>query len=237
MTRTPGGRTESLLSIPEPVAASPQLLRASGLLWMLAALWYLLCEAIAAVGFPGYSYATNYISDLGVPGTGTLEGRVLDSRLSEVMNAGFLGEGLLVALAGVLLYAALPPRRGRSLFLALVLAHAVGISFVGLVPGSPANLDNGLMTLHVLGAFAAIGAGNLAAIAAGSFALRDVLPRRIGLTGILLGVLGFFSAFLLTAHLVFPDGVTERGAVYTVIAWHVVLGVTLLRRSRPVTGD
>ncbi len=38
---------------------------------------------------PGYSYARNDISDLGVPERGVLQGRVLDSPLHAVMNAGF----------------------------------------------------------------------------------------------------------------------------------------------------
>lgn len=216
----------------EGAAVGGTLLRASGLLWMLAPLWYVLSEAIAAAGFRGYSYAQNYISDLGVPGTGQLDGRDLDSTMSAVMNAGFIGEGLLVVLAAVLLYAALPPLRGRSVLLVLVFVHAVGISIVGLVHGSPANLENGLMAVHGLGAVLAIGAGNLGAVVAGAFALRDVLPLRLRIAGIVLGGLGFLSAFLLTAHLFFPDGVTERVAVYTVMLWHLALGIALLARTR-----
>ena len=51
------------------------LLRLAGALWLLAGVMYLACESIAAAAFPGYSYARNYISDLGVPYDGLINGR------------------------------------------------------------------------------------------------------------------------------------------------------------------
>ena len=38
-----------------------------GALWTVAGVGWLVGEAVSASAFPGYSYATNYISDLGVP--------------------------------------------------------------------------------------------------------------------------------------------------------------------------
>ncbi len=64
-------------------------LRSTGAIWIIGPLWCLATEAITASAFPGYSYARNDISDLGVPERGVLQGRVLDSPLHAVMNAGF----------------------------------------------------------------------------------------------------------------------------------------------------
>lgn len=223
--------------IPAPAGfagrANP-ILGTVGLLWIAAPLWYLLCEAIAASAFPGYSYATFFISDLGVPDGGALDGRTLDSPLHAVMNAGFLGEGLLFGIGLALLAPML--RRGISggAFLVLGAIHAAGIALVGLVPGSPANAENGLMIFHIIGAIAAIAGGNLVAIVS----MRAV-PQlgRYGAAGPVLGGLGFVSAALLVGHVLLPDGISERGAVDLFMVWQLGAGIALWRaRDRAGSG-
>lgn len=212
----------------------------AGGLWMVSGLWYLLCEAVAASGFAGYSYSHNYISDLGVPTAGVLDGRELDSQLSAVMNAGFIGEGLLVFLASITLVAALLERVSMAVAACLLSIHSAGIVLAALVPGSPENAANGLMVYHVLGAVCAIVAGNVAAIVTGGFALRKYLPRFVGIGGVVLGIIGLVSAACLELKVgLFPDGVWERGAVYTIIVWHLVLGAALSygARTSATTGD
>lgn len=203
--------------------------RVAAVLWIIGPLWYLVAEGVTALAFPGYSYADNYISDLGVPERGVLDDRVLDSPLHAVMNAGFVGEGVLFLIGLVLLLR----HRGRNgwVVAAAVLGavHSAGIIVVGLVPGSPANVDNGLIFWHGLGAVAAIGGGNLVAIIAGR-ALG--LPRAISRVGQLLGALGFVSAALLVTHTLLPDGVWERGAVCTFMVWQLIAGISLLARRR-----
>src|ERR1700759_4861673 len=50
--------------------------------WIAAGLGYLILEAIAAVAFRHhYSYAHNFISDLGVTSRGMFQGRMIDSPL------------------------------------------------------------------------------------------------------------------------------------------------------------
>lgn len=207
----------------------------TGGLLVVSASWYLVCEAVAASGFPGYSYAHNYISDLGVPTAGVLDGRELNSHLPAVMNAGFIGEGLLVLLASITLTSialtsATRTRWSTVAAISLLSIHAGGIVLAGLVPGSPEHAANGLMVYHVIGAVCAIVAGNLAAVVLGGFAWRAVLPRRVAVGGVALGVIGLISATCLQLQVgLLPDGVWERGAVYTIILWHLVLGATLVR--------
>lgn len=214
-----------------PISVKRPLLWISGVLWIIAGLWYLLAETIAAAGFPRYSYAMNYISDLGVPGFGNLDGRELDSRLHTVMNAGFVGEGLFALLAAIVLSATLPRRKSLGL-LAIVAVHAAGITIVGLVPGSPENAANGLMNFHGLGAVLAIGAGNFAAILAGAWITRGLLPSSVRIAAIAFGVVGFTGATLLANKIGLPDGVWERTAVYAIILWHLLLGTALLHKAR-----
>ncbi|WP_416443978.1 DUF998 domain-containing protein [Leucobacter sp. HNU] len=217
-----------------PVARATPILGSIGLLWVAAPIWYLLCEAIAASAFPGYSYATFFISDLGVPDGGALDGRTLDSPLHAVMNAGFLGEGLLFGIGLALLAPMLRRGVAGGTFLVLGAIHAAGVALVGLVPGSPANAENGLMIFHIIGAIAAIAGGNLVAIVS-----KRAVPQlgRYEIAGPVLGGLGFVSAALLVGHVLLPDGISERGAVDLFMVWQLGAGIALWRaRDRAGAG-
>ena len=219
------------------VGAPPVPLRIAALLWVLAPTVYLLAEAVAATAFDGYSYATNYISDLGVPEVGVYEGRTIDSPLAAVMNAGFLGEGVLFALAAVVAFWALPAGLARAGFLGLAVLHWFGLSLVGLVPGSTESIEAGVAHLHVIGAGMAIVAGNLAVIVAGSRMTRWGLPR-LRVPSVVLGSLGLLGLALLLLGQNLDDplllglGTWERLAVYPFMLWQLVVGIALLRRTR-----
>jgi hypothetical membrane protein len=138
--------------------------RAAGILLVVSAPWYVVAEAVAATAWrePPYSYAHNYISDLGAPGpASTLMGRVIDSPLAWVMNAGFIGHGVLALAAAVLLCPQLPH---RWWLVGLASAHAVGIALVGTVHGSAQSIADGTFVFHSLGANLAIVGGNLLAV-------------------------------------------------------------------------
>jgi len=220
----------------------PRQLALAGSLWIAGALVYLLAEAVSASAFPGYSYATNYISDLGVPDVGTFQGRPIDSPLHALMNTAFVANGLLFLAASVIAVRVVA-RGPRRTLLALSIVFAAGIVMVGLVPGSPTNLANGLIALHGLGAAMAIIAGNLAALVGGVVARRNGLPRASAPVSTVLGVVGLIGLVLLlvdsgsTAIDLLPDGVWERIAVYAIIVWQLVTGVVLLRGRRAPTAD
>lgn len=204
----------------------------AGVLFAVAPCWYVLTEAVSASAFEGYSYAHNYISDLGVPAGGVLDGRVMASTLPHVMNAGFIGSGLLFALGVVRLWPTLPHRRARLVFAGLAAAHAIGIAVVGIVPGSPENVANGRIALHGLGAVAAIAGGNLAAIASSRAFADTPSPTWIRRAGLALGSLGLASGLALSTHRIVPDGVWERGGVYAFMLWQAAVGVSLLTERR-----
>lgn len=206
--------------------------RTAGMLFVSAAVVYVGTEAIAAAAFPGYSYAQNYISDLGVPEVGTHDGRFLDSPLSAVMNAGFLLQGVLFLLA------TLVAARGRSArsavpWVVLAALHAVGITLVALVHGGPQSVASGIIVFHVVGAGLAIVGGNLASMAGGAaLGGRRFRAFSVGIAVVgLLCLLGLqvqpsvFGASL-------PDGVWERGSVYAITVWELVAGAVLIRRGR-----
>lgn len=183
--------------------------RTAASIWLLGAGIYLVCEAVAAVGRPGYRYLTNYISDLGT---------------SAVMNVGaFAGHGLLFALGAVVAVRAFPGAgRVAWAFLAAAAANAVGNVLLATFP----SWQPAAMPLHIAGAALAILGGNLAAVLAGVGARRIGLSRNYFRTSIALGAFGIGCLLVLPA---FPVGFVERGAVYPIIAWEIMTGIAILR--------
>lgn len=199
------------------------------LAFLLAGLQYLLAEAVSAAAWssPSYSYATNYISDLGVAGCGIqYSGRELCSPLPFVMNAGFVLDGTLFILGSILL-AGVVTARWRGAILAAAALHSIGIILVGLFDETTGALAAGLPSTHVIGATLAILFGNVTAILVGCCLIRRF--RWFGAASIALGVFGVVNLALLGAGIgPFPDGVIERAAVYPITAFELLIGVSVL---------
>jgi hypothetical membrane protein len=223
--------------MPITLARTPALVAAG--LWGAAGVVWLAFEAITASAFPGYSYATNYISDLGVPEVAVFEGRAIDSPLSALMNTAFIAQGLLL-LGGVVL--ALHASRGirgggRRWILSIATIHAVGMLLVGVFHGSQVNAESGLLLLHVLGAALAIVTGNVTAILIGSGSRHAGAPSWYRVASIALGIVGLVSLVMLivtgsTSLVTLPEAVWERGSVYTIVGWELVTAVSLLAAAR-----
>lgn len=215
------------------------LTAAAGAAWLLAGLVFLIAEGVAAMRFtPGYSYATNFISELGVVGCVDKPGGVQAcSPLGEMMNAAFMASGLLFGL-GVILASTQISGRGRILLLALGVAHAVGLVLVGVFHGGAFVRQDGADVFHVLGAFTAIVCGNVA-IATAPVARVFGAPaalRRLGPWAAAAGLAGLLVLTLSgAAKIVAPpgDGAWERLSVYTITLWEVLMGGWLLFAQRP----
>ncbi|GAB3208288.1 DUF998 domain-containing protein [Nocardia tengchongensis] len=203
--------------------------RFAGALLLLAGLQYLALEYVSARAWhrPTYSYAVNFISDLGNPVAGDVfDGRSINSPLHSVMNFAFVAQGVLFIAAGALLLAA--RERSDRLLLGLVIAHGIGVILVGFFHESAANLHNGVLVVHGIGAAVAIVAGNVAAILAGR---RPGMPTWLRRTSIALGALGLASFVLLQADRPLyhaAGGIPERGSVYTILVFEILLGTVLL---------
>ncbi|MDT5224921.1 MAG: hypothetical protein QOG19_2328 [Mycobacterium sp.] len=185
-------------------------------LWVMGGLGYLLLEAFAAAGYrPHYSYAHNYISDLGVTGART-----------QLMHAAFWLHGTLFLL-GALFIVGRPADRRARVFLGMAAANALGNIVVATVHSG---------TVHIAGAALAIVGGN-AAILAGSAVIR---PTRqwYRSTSKIIGVVGFSSLVMLvidsatTAIDLLPSGVWERGSVYSITLWQLLTAACLLTDAR-----
>jgi hypothetical protein len=167
-----------------------------------------------------------------VPDVAEFQGRAIDSPLAAVMNAGFVLQGALYLLAALIATRAL--RSGpRRAFLALAAVHAVGITVVGLIHGSASSAASGIGWMHVVGAGMAIIAGNAASILAGTGSRRIGLPRGFRVASVALGVVGLVALGLLQALGGSDvDGIYERGSVYSVTAWELLAGVSVLVAAR-----
>ncbi|MFF1734882.1 DUF998 domain-containing protein [Streptomyces sp. NPDC058247] len=198
-----------------------------------AVLW-VAAEAITAAAWtdPPYSYATNYISDLGVPDCGTrFQGRDICSPAHDLMNVSFMVQGILFAL-GVVLLARLVKGRARRVITALALAHGAAFVLVGLFHGSGEN-SNLALAIHVGAAAIGILCANTVAIMAGSLPSLG-LPPAYRIFSVTVGVLGLLSEVLVGVS-VSTAGVFERGGVYSWLLWGAVTGSLVLveRRRSP----
>jgi hypothetical membrane protein len=177
--------------------------------WLSAGLSYLALEAVAAEAFQSsYSYARNFISDLGVP---------VHSPCAWLMNTAFVVQGTLFLTGAIL-------TRGARLFLAFAGANAAGNVLIALFHSGSAT--------HAVGAVLAIVGGN-AAILAGS----TIIGGRHRWVSLVLGGFGLLSfvvfVFALQNPGLGPLGVWERCSVYSITAWELFTGVWVL--SRPPT--
>ena len=189
--------------------------------WTSAGLAYLTLEAVAAAAFrPHYSYAHNFISDLGIPSD--------DSPLAWLMNTAFCLQGSLFLVGAILAVRAVAPRKA-GLFVTFAAANAVGNLLIAAFHSGPASHTNGTAWVHAIGAVLAIVGGN-AAILAGSRIVSG-WHRKVSVA---LGAFGLLSFALfvieLKASSALPLGVWERCSVYSITAWQLFTAAWLLSR-------
>lgn len=194
-------------------------------LLIAAGLLFLVCEAIAAAAWtdPVYKYSYNFISDLGVSGRVVVDGRLVNSPLPEVMNAGMILHGILM-MTGVVLVKNLLPKRQRTVALVAAVVHGIGMIMVGSFHG----LDYESLNPHVLGALLAVLAGDFLAIYMGLFLKKRQLAPGLSAASMVIGSAGLLSVLVL---LFFPfeyGALLERFAVYSILSWEIGLGVCLI---------
>lgn len=205
------------------------LLTGAALLVINTVQW-LVVEAVVANAWddPAYSYASNYISDLGVPECGAeFQGRDICSPLHGLMNATFIAQGVLFAL-GVILLTGLLSGRTRQVVVVLAVLHAVGFLLVGLFHGSLDGPSGGLV-IHIVGAGVGILCANAIVIVAGT-KRGLLLPAMYRRFSVAIGILGLLSEALVNLSTE-TAGLFERGGVYSWLLWGLVTGVVLIVRE------
>jgi hypothetical membrane protein len=201
-----------------------ELTRVAAAVWIVAAVFYLVVEKVAADHVKGhYSYLHHYISVLGVPAWG---------QYAWLMNGAFYLQGTLM-LVGAVLVTRAAGRRG-VFFLLFTTAATVGYFLVATVHGgSPLAEGNGLQ-LHMTGALLVFIAGNLAIVPGSKIVARTVEARWwYRVVSLLIAAAGIAAWLALANYNVWgrdygPVGLLERIPVYAILAWQVFSAVVLL---------
>ncbi|MGY4718767.1 DUF998 domain-containing protein [Naumannella huperziae] len=210
-------------------------LRIVGLTALTITIQYFVIEAIVAGAWidPAYSYVNNYISDLGAPRCATFADRAVCSPLHALMNASFLFQAVLVAVA----VATLGPRLrspGRWLVIILGSITAIGMAMVGIFPGSVVEDLGSDPLLHGTGAMLAILGGNLTVLCVGIVARRGPLLAAGSFVAAAVGLFAVLAQTVFGTDLGLGRGGVERLMVNPWLVWAIVVGVLgLVRRRRP----
>ena len=190
---------------------------AGATLWVVAAVWYFLAEAIAAAAVPGYDYVIHFVSGLGAPHV---------SPRAALMNAAFVVQGLFFPAAAMLVIGRAEAWKSLP-FLVFATLTGVGNVLVGLIH---AGLGS---SWHLAGAVLVI-AGGSAAILTGTLVLRrEIASTTYLLASVALGATGLLSGTMLAVHAL-PVGLWERGGVYPILVWQTLTAYAVCRRVSTV---
>lgn len=202
-----------------------------------AVVMFFVAETVSAAAWhsPAYSYANDFVSDLGVPGPLVMfKGHPIYSPLAWLLDAGFVADGVLVAVAAVLLLRPAGQGRMAAWQRRLGIGFGIGLTMAAFLHESPAWS----LPFHALGATLAMGGGNIAIILTGLLGARLGVPGWLarGLTALGTVGLAFFlvvQVLALTDSAVLPHGIgaLERGAAYPVLVTQLIVGVGLLIES------
>lgn len=200
----------------------------AGVVLLAAGVQYLLLEQIVARAWvdPTYDWAANLVPDLGNDTVGVYQDRVVNSPLSELMNAGFIAQGVGLGVGALLLSRALPGR-ARPLLATLGVVHAAGLALTGIFSQS-ATAPLSTLVVNIAGAGLAILAGNTIVVVAGRRWSALGLPEWFGRASVVVSGVTIVAALALFALDVAPPGVRERASIYPFIAWEILVGVLLL---------
>ena len=210
---------------------SSNVTRAGLLCWMAAAPLLLTANVVVGLRWtdPGFSWATNNVSDLGNVTCGvwdTTRPRYVCSPWHDVMNVAFVLTSLLLIAGLVLTWRSWSDGRAARSSRWLLLAGATGL---GLAGAFPADVDE---NTHLLAALLVFLCGNIGLVVAGC-ARTGTLPARLRPVTLTCGVLGVAGAVLFLAQqdLGLGLGGMERVAVFPLTVWACCAGFSGYPRS------
>lgn len=206
--------------------------RAGGVVYALA-VQYFVAEVVTASRWrdPAYSWTGNYISDLGLPDCSPL----LCSPAHLVMNTALVAQGTIIATGSLLLAAALPAGRLRTIAVSLMVMSGVGDVLVATFPGSVEEVASAADRVHTLGAALAIFGGNAGIVATGLALRRARRHPHVAGFSLASGGLGLVALALFgTGHdLGLGVGTMERLAADPIIVWLIAVGLLVVATPSP----
>ncbi|HEY2556904.1 MAG TPA: DUF998 domain-containing protein, partial [Diaminobutyricibacter sp.] len=217
-----------------PIVRSGAAARLGAVLLFIGPMVSWAAEFITAAAWkqPHYSPFYNWVSHLGLTGPSQVAfGQVGNSPLGAVMDTGWVLYGILLIVGTLLTF---DPRTGTRpiAIVGLAIVSGLGVSLVGIFQGSNADVANGLIAFHTLGAQGVMLAGNIMAIVVGASGARIGLGRGRSITSVVLGIVGLvaFAVFLADVFTgwAWNIGMFERAVIYPIMIGHVLLGSGLL---------
>jgi hypothetical membrane protein len=195
----------------------------------MLSLQYFIIQFVVAQAWPTvYSLANNVISDLGNTACGEYAMRYVCSPQHGLMNASFIVLGTTMALGSLLIYQEFHRSWGSLIGFNMMGLSGFGTIMVGLFP------ENTIPLLHGIGAFFALGVGNLSLVvlafaitqARTSFRVYTFLSGMVSLVA--------FTLFVLGAYRGLGQGGMERVVSYPQTIWLILFGAYMtLARYRP----
>jgi hypothetical membrane protein len=220
----PVGSSPAPAPAPTPTIGAREVVGA--VLWSAVAQYFVVLLVVQAAWTIPYSIVMHTISDLGAVGCGGFESRDVCSPWHVTANVSWTITGLSIFLGAVLLWRLLARDGASRTGLALVAVAGLGELVVGLSPEDAS-------ARHIPAAVVAIVCGLTGITVLGAALLRRAEWRGTGWLGLALGAFGIVA--LLLGATVAPHrviGLFERMAVYPILVWVVLAGVTVLRRAR-----
>ncbi|MDQ2991615.1 MAG: DUF998 domain-containing protein [Candidatus Eremiobacteraeota bacterium] len=198
-------------------------LRLGAIAWILT-LQFFLIETYAGLGWPGYSFFTDRISDLGAA----------NSPMHGLVNASLIVQGVLIGGGALLLREAFAPGRLRDLGIALIAMNGAGVILVGFVPEDSSRI------LHDIGATALFLSGNVGMLALGTALLHDASRMRaLGTAAVVFGSIGVIAAIFFTLRSISAHamGAFEHLAVDPLPLWLLMAALVVLYPGRRTLRD
>jgi hypothetical membrane protein len=201
------------------------------LLLIIGAIGFVTAEACTAHGWtdPQYSYRFDFISDLGNPVPHDFVfGHTVNSPRYFTMNFGFVTQGILFAIATVLLYR-LFRGRCRLVILGAGVTHGIGMLLAGVFLQQSVNAVE--MGIHWLGAYCII-FGPISVALVSVLGRHADAPAWYRAVSAILGFGGILSGLALVSipalWTTMGGGTMERISMYGLFIWQLVTGVLLL---------
>ena len=189
------------------------------IIWILSVQYFVAQLIVASAWSPAYSWAHNLISDLGNTLCGPYLGNTVCSPAHGLMNLSFIALGITMALGSLLIYQEFRENKWSLVGFSLMALAGFGTILVGVFP------ENTIGGLHHLGAFLALGVGNLSLIIIAmalhrvrhSFRIYTIVSGAISLLA--------FALFALGIQFGLGAGTIERVASYPQTIWLILFGV------------
>ncbi len=187
--------------------------------WILSFQYFAAQLVAAAAWSPAYSWTTNVISDLGNTACGLYASRYVCSPEHGLMNASFIMLGITMAVGSQLIYTEFRRSRASRIGFGLMGLAGLGTVLVGLYP------ENTISWMHAIGAFLALGVGNLSLVVL-AFAIQQA-RRNFRIYTFLSGVLSLvaFGLFVGGISLGLGQGTMERIVSYPQTIWLIMFGL------------